>query len=1238
MKRQSVLKWFSMVVTLGLIISCFPMLPAAAAGDSAAALTASYTYHGDRLEDANDGIVSYDDDPKSRWTSYESVNPQDWVQFEYAAATSKNTAGLYIFDDGGGIKAPSSYDVQYWNGTDWASIPNQTKSPAVPTGNELNLVTFDSVSSTKFRVLFTHSGSKSGVTEIVFADSNTEPVPGAEVSPLGNASASYTFRLDQVSHVNDGIVSYDATPANRWTSYESPNETDWVQTNFGASKRKDAVGIYLFSDGGGIKPPASYDVQYLNESDEWVSAANQVKTPAEPAGNALNLVTFTSVEAQKFRIVFTHSTAKTGVTEIQYVDSVTQSLPTEPSMGEATASYSNNGDDASFVNDGIVSLNDFPRNRWTAYGSPNSSDWVQTEYESALSKNMAGVYLHDDGGGVKSPASFDVQYLSGSEWASVPGQVRTPAEPAAGLNLVAFNTVIASKYRVVFTHQGDAKSGATEISYVDTNKEPVPTAPPVVEVEPAIEIISPAIGSTVSGNVTITFKAPEMKNVWARVWHQPDEAHPDPNGYDAWLQHAAPDAEGNGSIQIDADTLPHGPLTVMLNAWNSPEGDPNFTKSTTSYLQLYNEGGVVWKQGLPAAPPQTAGMHVLFEDDFKGPLSISKTGEGTRYTSLKPDWPNGSEFGEAIFADKADAVNPFAILGDNHLRIRVTKAPEGYADPQGWNRKYIGGLLSSVGLDGTGIAATNGYFEARMQMPAGKGAWPAFWLMSQNSTGPDHLPSTAELDTVEAYGHDPSGACQAKHWWSGNPETHQTNCSSTNFAYGDNASTWHTYGTRITPTEVIYYIDNVEVWRHASFEQANTPMYFMINLALGGGWPIDLAKYGDQIDLYVDYVRVFEPDADVPPPSSGPTAPASIPATKVVGDTVVVVPAVSTNAHITTLAVSKDVWKQAQDSAAGSGIHKIVLEAPSSQSQEGVPTYELKLPADALSGGSPLSIALKTPHASVVLPSDMLKGQPLASSEVSIQIRRIDADTLRAETKQQIGNHPVIELTVLDGNKVISWNNPQAPVRVSIPYVPTAEELRNPEHIVVWYVDGAGNIHAVPNGRYDAEAEAVIFTTTHFSTYSAAYVHKTFEDVGASPAKQAIEVLASKGIINGTSDNRFSPDQTISRADFVVLLARILEWNGQQAGDSFSDVSANAYYSDALRTARALGIVLGSGNNKFNPAASITKVEMTTIAKRAWAASKLDAAALGDLFDELGNTPTRAETAELLYNLYGARS
>jgi hypothetical protein len=31
----------------------------------------------------------------------------------------------------------------------------------------------------------------------------------------------------------------------------------------------------------------------------------------------------------------------------------------------------------------------------------------------------------------------------------------------------------------------------------------------------------------------------------------------------------------------------------------------------------------------------------------------------------------------------------------------------------------------------------------------------------------------------------------------------------------------------------------------------------MINLAIGGGWPVDLSRYDGRVDMYVDYVRVY---------------------------------------------------------------------------------------------------------------------------------------------------------------------------------------------------------------------------------------------------------------------------------------------------------------------------------------------------------------------------------------------
>jgi hypothetical protein len=47
------------------------------------------------------------------------------------------------------------------------------------------------------------------------------------------------------------------------------------------------------------------------------------------------------------------------------------------------------------------------------------------------------------------------------------------------------------------------------------------------------------------------------------------------------------------------------------------------------------------------------------------------------------------------------------------------------------------------------------------------------------------------------------------------------------------------------------------------FEKASAlptqyPLFFMLNLATGGGWPVDLSRYKGLADTYVDYVRVYQ--------------------------------------------------------------------------------------------------------------------------------------------------------------------------------------------------------------------------------------------------------------------------------------------------------------------------------------------------------------------------------------------
>jgi len=127
----------------------------------------------------------------------------------------------------------------------------------------------------------------------------------------------------------------------------------------------------------------------------------------------------------------------------------------------------------------------------------------------------------------------------------------------------------------------------------------------------------------------------------------------------------------------------------------------------------------------------------------------------------------------------------------------------------------------------------------------------------------------------------------------------------------------------------------------------------------------------------------------------------------------------------------------------------------------------------------------------------------------------------------------------------------------------------------------------------------VTFTTTHFSHYAVAYVKKTFADLETVPwAKKQIEVLASKGIINGTSADTYSPGKKITRADYLVLLVKSLGL-AARVEDNFDDIKEGSYYYDEVGIAKKLGLTRGVGNNLFTPQAPITRQDMMVFTEKA---------------------------------------
>ncbi|WP_273397590.1 S-layer homology domain-containing protein [Thermophilibacter mediterraneus] len=110
----------------------------------------------------------------------------------------------------------------------------------------------------------------------------------------------------------------------------------------------------------------------------------------------------------------------------------------------------------------------------------------------------------------------------------------------------------------------------------------------------------------------------------------------------------------------------------------------------------------------------------------------------------------------------------------------------------------------------------------------------------------------------------------------------------------------------------------------------------------------------------------------------------------------------------------------------------------------------------------------------------------------------------------------------------------------------------------------------------------------------------TFEDVPEDAFyAEPVRVLASLGMINGTSPTTYEPDRPITRAEFVAIAMRFS--NGEVTGENiFSDVPEDAWYRDYVVGAVGYGWILGfqGEDATFGPEQQITRSQATTVANR----------------------------------------
>lgn len=99
-------------------------------------------------------------------------------------------------------------------------------------------------------------------------------------------------------------------------------------------------------------------------------------------------------------------------------------------------------------------------------------------------------------------------------------------------------------------------------------------------------------------------------------------------------------------------------------------------------------------------------------------------------------------------------------------------------------------------------------------------------------------------------------------------------------------------------------------------------------------------------------------------------------------------------------------------------------------------------------------------------------------------------------------------------------------------------------------------------------------------------------------AHAGVDYCVENDLMNGTSNDLFSPGGVVSRAQLVTILYRASGSPWIESQGTFSDVPEGTWYSEAVEWAASEGIVQGIGGGKFGPDQNITREQIATILYR----------------------------------------
>lgn len=288
-------------------------------------------------------------------------------------------------------------------------------------------------------------------------------------------------------------------------------------------------------------------------------------------------------------------------------------------------------------------------------------------------------------------------------------------------------------------------------------------------------------------------------------------------------------------------------LLQMLRQ-NSKKNLTKFSFSLVVVLLLINPfmGSCKYNE----AEKKNGKWNLVWEDQFDG--DKLDTNKWSLINTKPAQYDNASDWNKHMIADSA-----VFVVKDGNLYLKGINNTSHLDDP----RPFLTGGVKSQGK----FSFLYGKIEIRAKKECAEGAWPALWMMPEESVY-GGWPHSGEIDIMEHLNFD-DNIHHTVHTRYTNVLGNKTNPPRGTGDIIADVTEWNIYGLEWYPNMLIWTVNGKETFRYPKVEGSDPemkqwpydqPFYFILSQQLGGSWVGEVNPQQLPVSFIIDFVKVYQ--------------------------------------------------------------------------------------------------------------------------------------------------------------------------------------------------------------------------------------------------------------------------------------------------------------------------------------------------------------------------------------------